>query len=317
MCRCCGAPMRSGASSSRPAGRQLLHVTGIVEIGPPDGVVVPGTLAAREPAFAAARGSGGAGTDAAVSRLPAAAALRRRGAAGRRLPGSRAGGPCAGSAGEGVRAPRSAPARPCARSSRMRSGVRIVSDRGTIEAGAVDRRRRAVDENAAARSAGAAAGDAAGDGLVRAGRAGAGRAGTLSGIPAGERTRHPLRHPAVRGRRSSRSPSITIATRLSIPTPTTDTVSADDEALIRAALAEHLPAANGPLAAAADLPLHDDARRRFPHRPPARLAAGDRRLALLRPRLQVCAGDRRNPRRPCDRRARPRTTSRASVSARG
>lgn len=32
----------------RAAGRQLLHVTGIVEIGPPDGTVVPGTLAAAQ-----------------------------------------------------------------------------------------------------------------------------------------------------------------------------------------------------------------------------------------------------------------------------
>src|SRR5262245_34827182 len=29
----------------RDAGRSLLHITGIVEIGPPDGALVPGTLA--------------------------------------------------------------------------------------------------------------------------------------------------------------------------------------------------------------------------------------------------------------------------------
>ncbi len=38
--------MRCGASSRREANAKLLHITGIVEIGPPDGEVVSGTLAA-------------------------------------------------------------------------------------------------------------------------------------------------------------------------------------------------------------------------------------------------------------------------------
>ena len=46
MCRWCAAPMRCGASSKRSRRRPLLHVTGIAEIGPPDGALVTGTLAA-------------------------------------------------------------------------------------------------------------------------------------------------------------------------------------------------------------------------------------------------------------------------------
>ena len=48
----------------------------------------------------------------------------------------------------------------------------------------------------------------------------------------------------------SRSRSITTATKRSIRSPTTAAVSAEDEALIRAAVADHLPGANGPLVAA-------------------------------------------------------------------
>ncbi len=78
------------------------------------------------------------------------------------------------------------------------------------------------------------------------------------------------------------------------------TVRADDEALIRNALAEHIPAANGRMLAAKTClytmtPDGDFIIDRLPgqHRG---------RLALLRPRLQVRAGDRRNPRRPGDER---------------
>ena len=49
---------------------------------------------------------------------------------------------------------------------------------------------------------------------------------------------------------ASRSPSIITATRPSIPTATTARCRPGDEALIRAALADHLPAANGRLLAA-------------------------------------------------------------------
>ena len=38
--------MSCGASSKPPPARPLLHVTGIAEIGPPDGALVNGTLAA-------------------------------------------------------------------------------------------------------------------------------------------------------------------------------------------------------------------------------------------------------------------------------
>ncbi len=44
--RWCATPIRCGASSKRRLGGPLLHVTGILEIGPPDGVLVTGTLAA-------------------------------------------------------------------------------------------------------------------------------------------------------------------------------------------------------------------------------------------------------------------------------
>ena len=50
------------------------------------------------------------------------------------------------------------------------------------------------------------------------------------------------------------------------------TVSADDEALIRAALADHIPAANGPLLAAKTCLYTMTPGRRFPHRPAARRA---------------------------------------------
>jgi len=79
------------------------------------------------------------------------------------------------------------------------------------------------------------------------------------------------------------------------------TISAADEALIRAALADHLPAANGQLLNAKTClytmtPDGDSSSTGCPAH------AGDRRLALLRPRLQIRAGDRRNPRRPRDER---------------
>ena len=78
-------------------------------------------------------------------RLPAG--FRRRVAAGWRLPGSRAVDRARWLAlAQGMREPRSAPAKPSTRSSRVAAGVRIVTDRGTIEAGTVDRRRRAVDQ---------------------------------------------------------------------------------------------------------------------------------------------------------------------------
>ena len=49
------------------SGTKLLHITGIAEIGPPDGEVVAGTLAASPAARAAARGHGRGRDDAALS----------------------------------------------------------------------------------------------------------------------------------------------------------------------------------------------------------------------------------------------------------
>ena len=84
-------------------------------------------------------------------------------------------------------------------------------------------------------------------------------------------------------------------------------VSAADEALIRAALADHIPAANGPLAAAKTCLYTVTPDRDFliDRLPGAR--EYHRRLALLRPRLQIRPGGRRNPGRSGDRRRhRPR-----------
>ena len=77
-------------------------------------------------------------------------------------------------------------------------------------------------------------------------------------------------------------------------------VSAADEAAIRAALSEFIPAADGPLAAAKTClytvtPDHDFIVDRLPDAPNIVVA-----LALLRPRLQVRPGAGRSPRRPRD-----------------
>src|SRR5262249_56779468 len=57
---------------------------------------------------------------------------------------------------------------------------------------------------------------------------------------------------------------------------------------------------NAPLQLRGDLPLYHDSRWPFPDRPPARRSQYHRRLALLRPWLQIRTGDRRDPRRPRD-----------------
>ncbi len=84
-------------------------------------------------------------------------------------------------------------------------------------------------------------------------------------------------------------------------------VSAADEAMIRSCLAAHLPAGRRAARRRHHLPLHYDARRRFHSRPDARPRPDHRRLALFGPRLQVRPGDRRDHRRSRDaRRDRPR-----------
>ena len=296
MCRWCAAPMRCGASSRPRPARPLLHVTGIAEIGPPDGALVNGTLAAAR-------------LHDIPHELIAAPELMRRYPAFR-LPPHYVGvvqpdggfveaeAVRASDAGAGAdsTAPKFASAKPCARSSRRATGVRIVTDGATIEAGAAI---VAAGPWIASLLPGAAL-------PLRVTRQVMGwfaptaarrlRARPLPGVPDRKRARHPLWLSAVR-RRRSRSRSITIATRRSIRIPTTGLFRPTDEALIRAAVADHLPGANGPLVGCQDLPLHRRARRRFHHRPAARRGVDRRRIALLRSRLQVRAGDRRNSRR--------------------
>src|SRR5262249_17792962 len=75
-------------------------------------------------------------------------------------------------------------------------------------------------------------------------------------------------------------------------------VSAADEALIRAAMAEYIPAANGRLIAAKTCLYTMTPDGDFRHRSPARRLQYHRRFALLRSWLQVRAGDRRDSGRP-------------------
>jgi sarcosine oxidase len=84
------------------------------------------------------------------------------------------------------------------------------------------------------------------------------------------------------------------------------TVSADDEAIIRAP--RRTPSGREWSAhRRANLPLHDDARRDLHHRPHAGISPRRHRLAVLRPRLQIFPGRRRNPcRSGCARRDRAR-----------
>lgn len=230
------------------AGQELLHVTGIAEIGPPDGVLVPGTLAAanlhglRHEVVAAAE---------LMRRLPAfrlppdyVGVLQADGgflAAEASLQAMVAVAEAAGAqlrTGEAVQAvePRS-------------GGVRIVTDRGTHEAGAA---------------------------IIA---AGPWLRSLLPELPVPLRTTRQVMawfKPADRTAFSDhRFPVFLIESghgmhygfppdgqgRIKVakhhhddrtvdPESYDRTVSGADEALIRAALAEHLPAANGPLAEA-------------------------------------------------------------------
>ena len=181
------------------AGRPLLHVTGIAEIGPPDGILVRGTLAsaqrhglrhevldaselmARYSAFVLPRDvvgvvqpdGGFLEVEPAIAAFVALAA-----AAGAENPWRRD--------GEGARAVR-----------RRRTGRN--RSRGLHRA-ARDRRRRAVDVDADRRIA--AAGDASGHGMVRTDGRNAVRARLLPGVPGREPSRRALRCSA--GRRTWR-----------------------------------------------------------------------------------------------------------------
>ena len=126
--------------------------------------------------------------------------LRRRGAARRRLPRRRAVDRGAWSRWPRPRARRCEPARRCARSSRAASGVRVETERGTIDAGT------------AIVAAGPWVTKLLPDlpvqlrvtrqvhGLVRAARAGAVRGRPLPGVPARKPARRPLRLSAARRR---------------------------------------------------------------------------------------------------------------------
>ena len=207
MCRWCAAPMSCGASwRTRPA-RPLLHVTGIAEIGPPDGALVTGTLAAAR-------------LHDIPHELIAAPELMRRYPAFR-LPPHYVGvvQPDGGFLeAEAVRASdarrwrnntarRFVSARRCARSSRRQDKASHRHRRHDHRGRHRHRRRRTVDLIAAAGRRVAAARDAPGHGLVRAAGARRFRARPLPGVPDRKRARHPLRLSAVRRRAQGREAS--------------------------------------------------------------------------------------------------------------
>ena len=229
----------------RAAGQQLLHVTGIVEIGPPDGTVVAGTLAAarlhsvpheviaapelmrRHPAFrlpphyVAVLQSDGGFLEAEPA-VHAFVALARTAGADIHT-------------GETVRAiePRA-------------DSVRIVTDRGAIEAGAAIvaagpwAKKLLPDLPAPLRVTRQVMGwfAPAEPALVAPGRFPVflleSAHGVHYGIP-------PFNDAGLKvAKHHHRDETVE-------PDACDRNVSADDEALIRSALAEHLPAANGPL----------------------------------------------------------------------
>ncbi len=227
------------------AARPLLHITGIAEIGPPDGTLVSGTLAAarlhdiphelvaaseltrRYPAFRLPPHFVGVvqpdgGFIEAEASVQSMLALARRHGAEIRF-------------GEPVRAHRTSKSRSAHRDRRRDHRCRYRHHR-----------RRAVDPITARRRHAAVARDAAGHGLVRPAGTRSIRTRPLPRIPDRKpRTASTMDFPRMVP--ESRSRNITIATKRSTRIPTTGRVSAEDEALIRAAVAEHLPGANGPL----------------------------------------------------------------------
>ena len=137
-----------------------------------------------------------------------------------------------------------------ARDRAARHGVRIETDRGAIEAGHGDRRRRPMDEAAAARSAGAAARHAPGDGVVcaaRSARRSPPAASRCSCSKAGTACTTAFRRSAASAVKVAKHHHADEAVD---PDRCDRTVSAADEALIRPAIADHIPAANGALLAA-------------------------------------------------------------------
>ena len=226
------------------AGRQLLHVTGIAEIGPPDGVLVSGTLASsrqhglRHEILTAAE---------LMQRFPAfrvpsdtVAVVQPEGGFLEAEPAVEAMVGLAQSKGAEIRCGET-----IAAIEPLASGVRITTDRGVVEAGAaivalgawvkallpqfavpirITRQVMAWFEPA----------DPA---PLRAGRLPVFLMESRHGIHYG----FPLRSGAIKiAKHHHRDQSVD-------PDSYDRTVSAEDERLIRAALAEHLPAANGRL----------------------------------------------------------------------
>ena len=313
-CRCCAGPTSSGASSRRRRGRKLMHITGIAEIGPPDGTRRARARCSRRARTGCrTRCSTRGETDAAVSGLstcrtdyvgvfqPDGGFLAVEPAIEAQLALATAAGAeirTGETRARGRRRARTAfGSKPIAHASRPRSR---------------DRRRRAVGEASCLPEL-AAARDAPGHGLVRAARSDAVRGRPLPGVPAREPARRALRLSAAR------QPGVKIAKhhhRDETVDPGRDRprVSAADEALIRArARRSHSRRRTAALIAAKTclytVTPDDD----FIIDRAAGRAERHRRLALLRPRLQVRAGDRRNPGRSRDSRARRGTTFRVSA----
>ena len=280
----------------RASARKLMHVTGIVEAGPPDGVLVKGTLAAsrqhdirhevldapdlmrRFPAFHLPAGDVGVvqpdgGLLAAEPAILTLLQLAKDAGAELR-------------SGETVLAvePRA-------------TDVRVITDRGTLDAGAAVitagpwLSQLLPNLTAPLRVTRQVIGwfepsDAA---LFEPGRFPVFMIESRHGIHYG----FPIHgEPGVKvGRHFHREEAVD-------PDTSERAVSAADEALDPRRPCARTAGRQRPPAQGHDLPLHRDARRRFHHRPRARRAADRGRLALLRSRLQVRAGCRRNPRRP-------------------
>ena len=127
----------------------------------------------------------------------------------------------------------------------------------------------------------------------------------LPGVHHREPARHALRRPAAR-----RDAGVKVAKhhhrdQAVDPDAYDRTVSADDEALDPRGDRRPYPGGERAAHRRQDLPLHDDARTAISSSIACPASQHHRGVALLRPRLQVRAGDRGNPRRPRDRRDDP------------
>ena len=240
------------ARNGQPAGR-LLHVTGIAEIGPASGTLVQGTLASarlhelphevlpapelmrRFPAF----------------RLPRhyVAVLQPDGGFLEAEPSITAHLALASAAGAEIRSGETM------RAIEPGTGfVRVITDRGTVEGGAAIVTVGAWTKSLLPKFGATLRVTREVMGWFAVADNDLSSAGQLPGVHYRKPAWHALRHPGAarreRAARQSRSPSITTATKTVDPDAHDRTVSADDEALIRCAIADHLPMANGELIAA-------------------------------------------------------------------